>query len=119
MKTLAAKHKSSMQAMHAKYAQGAQKESNLKCIKVTVERDGKKPLVATFGGFSLERKHVWEINDQLPAPTSNLGTHTEILQRLLADQCEICGSTDMVEVHHVRKLAEVKGPKNERTDWKK
>ena len=47
------------------------------------------------------------------------GGHTEILQRLLADQCEICGSTEDVEVHHIRKLAEVKGPKNERTEWKK
>jgi len=118
MKTLAAKHKSSMKAMYAKYAKGSNGKQP-KCIKVMVERDGKKPLVAMFGGFSLERKHVWEINDQLPAPMSSLGAHTEILQRLLADKCEICGSTDKVEVHHVRKLAEVKGPINERTDWKK
>jgi hypothetical protein len=118
MKTLAAKHKSSMKAMYAKYVKGSNGKQP-KYIKVTVERDGKKPLVATFGGFSLERKHVWEINDQLPAPMASLGTHTEILQRLLADKCEICGSTDKVEVHHVRKLAEVKGPKNERTDWKR
>ncbi len=118
MKTLAAKHKCSMRAMYEKYAKSSNGKQP-KCIKVTVERDGKKPLVAMFGGFSLERKHVWEINDQLPAPMTSLGTHTEILQRLLADQCEICGSTDKIEVHHVRKLAEVKGPKNERTDWKK
>jgi hypothetical protein len=118
MKTLAAKHKCSMRAMYAKYAKSSNGKQP-KCIKVTVERDGKEPLVATFGGFSLERKHVWEIDDQLPAPMTSLGAHTEILQRLQADHCEICGSTDRVEVHHVRKLAEVKGPKNERTDWKK
>ncbi len=118
MKTLAAKHQSSMRAMYEKYVKSSNGKQ-LKCIKVTVERDGKEPLVATFGGFSLERKHVWEINDQLPAPMASLGAHTEILQRLLADQCEICGSTDKIEVHHVRKLVEVKGPKNERTDWKR
>ena len=38
-------------------------------------------------------------------------------QRLLADECEICGSTDEVQVHHVRKLATSRsGPKGE-TDW--
>ena len=118
MKTLAAKHKCSMRAMYTKYVSGPNGKQP-KCIKVKVERDGKEPLVAVFGGFSLERKHVWEINDQLPAPMTSLGTHTEILQRLLAEQCEICGSTDRIEVHHVRKLAEVAEPINERTDWKK
>jgi group II intron reverse transcriptase/maturase len=118
MKTLAAKHKSSMEAMYAKYTKGSNGKQP-KHIKVIVERDGKEPLVATFGGFSLERKRVWEINDQLPVPMASLGAHTEILQRLLADKCEICGSTDKIEVHHVRKLAEVKGPKNKRTDWRK
>ena len=121
MKTLAGKHKTSKQKMYAKYATKVQTEKgkSLKCIQVTVERDGKKPLIARFGGFSSGRKRNWEINDQLPAPFAHLETHTEILQRLLADRCEVCGSIDMIEVHHVKKLADVAGPKNERTAWKK
>ena len=119
MKTLAAKHKTSMRALYAKYATRVQTDKGkfLKCVQVTVERDEKKPLVARFGGFSLERKHVWEIDDQTPKPMS--GSHTEILQRLLADCCEICGSTDEIEVHHIKKLSDIKGVKNESTDWKK
>src|SRR5947209_13706336 len=32
---------------------------------------------------------------------------TELLQRVLADACEACGSTVNVEVHQVRKLADL------------
>jgi hypothetical protein len=32
----------------------------------------------------------------------------ELLQRVMADECELCGSKDQVEVHHVRKLADLK-----------
>src|SRR4051794_29923734 len=35
-------------------------------------------------------------------------SRTDLIQRLLADECEICGSTDRVQVHHVRKLADLK-----------
>jgi hypothetical protein len=30
-----------------------------------------------------------------------------LLQRLLANACEACGSTENVEVHHIRKLADL------------
>lgn len=33
--------------------------------------------------------------------------HKEILTRLLADTCELCGNKDSVEVHHIRTLAEL------------
>jgi len=33
---------------------------------------------------------------------------TELVKRLLAERCEICGSTEDIEVHHVRKLADLK-----------
>jgi hypothetical protein len=119
MKTLAAKHNTSVKAMRQKYGTKVTTDEgkNLSCIEVKVKRDGKKPLVARFGGFSIERKKVWEIDDQMPKPFHS--GRTELLQRLLADQCEICGSTEMVEVHHIRKLADVKGTKNEGVDWKK
>ncbi|MCX6064978.1 MAG: reverse transcriptase domain-containing protein [Chloroflexi bacterium] len=122
VKTLAGKHKTSARAIYAKHATKVptEKGKSLKCIQVTVERDDKKPLIARFGGFSLERKQTSKINDQMTPETMNgFKTHTEILQRLLADKCEICGSSDMVEVHHVKSLKDVTGSKNERTDWKR
>lgn len=121
MKTLAAKHKSSSRKMYTAYATRVKTDEGktLKCIQVIIERDGKKPLIAKFGGFSLQRRTNWEMMDQLPLPMNSLRSHTEILQRLLRDQCEVCGSKEKVEVHHIRKLEDVKGPKNARTDWKR
>lgn len=119
LKTLAAKHKTSVNAMYVKYGTKVVTDEGktLKCIQVTIPREGKKALIARFGGFSLMRKPFERIEDQTPK-TMRSG-HTEILQRLLADKCEICGSTEDVEVHHIKKLAEVEGDKNERTEWKK
>ena len=121
VKTLAAKHKCSAMAILAKYKTSVKTEKGktLKCIQVTVNREGKKPLVATFGGFSLERKQFTTVYDRLPIPYNAKGTHTEIIQRLLADKCEICGKVGDVEVHHVKALKNVTGPKNARTDWKR
>ncbi len=46
------------------------------------------------------------IND---APTRPIWSgRSEIVERLLAQQCELCGATDNVEVHHIRKLADLK-----------
>jgi hypothetical protein len=33
---------------------------------------------------------------------------TDLIQRLQANTCELCGSQDNIEVHHVRKLADLK-----------
>ncbi|HEY6409123.1 MAG TPA: hypothetical protein VIY29_16810, partial [Ktedonobacteraceae bacterium] len=32
------------------------------------------------------------------------------LQRVFADTCELCGSSERVEVHHIRKLADLEKP---------
>jgi hypothetical protein len=33
---------------------------------------------------------------------------SELITRLMADTCEMCGATGQCEVHHVRKLADLK-----------
>ena len=44
----------------------------------------------------------------------------ELLDRLRADTCELCGSRDKVQVHHIRKLSDlkVKG-RREKPTWLK
>ncbi|MGF1523192.1 MAG: hypothetical protein ACFBSF_12825 [Leptolyngbyaceae cyanobacterium] len=32
---------------------------------------------------------------------------SEVTQRLLAQVCELCGATEKIEVHHIRKLADL------------
>src|SRR6185295_3170359 len=33
---------------------------------------------------------------------------TELVQRLLADKCELCGGRDRIQVHHIRALKDLK-----------
>ena len=48
--------------------------------------------------------------DQKATPHKGLQGRTELTRRLLANQCEWCGSTaGQMEVHHVRKLGTLKG----------
>jgi hypothetical protein len=83
----------------------------IKCIQVVVRRDdqGKPPLVATFGGFPLQRDLHAVLVDEKAAGRLQTG-RSELLQRLLADKCEVCGSKGKVEVHHVRKLKDLRRP---------
>ena len=118
LKTLAYKHKSTVKKMSDKYkSETVDKRTGktLKCLKVVVEREGKKPLTAQWGGISLTHQKHAVIND---TPYKVYGGRTELIKRLLADKCELCGSTEDIEVHHIRKLADlnVKGRK-EKPVW--
>ena len=70
------------------------------------QKEGKRPLVAQFGGFSIRRRKDAILVDQRPPGAYTKGT--ELLKRLQADACELCGSTFQVEVHHLHKLADLK-----------
>lgn len=100
--TLAGKHKTSIRKMAWKYQSTIQTPHGpRKCIQVRIEREGKKPLIATFGGIPLRRQENAVLEDQpfhRSYPQKN-----EIVKRLLADCCELCGSREDIQVHHVRK----------------
>src|SRR5258706_14398793 len=89
-KTLADKHKSTAKQMRDKYRSTVETPYGpMKCLKATVEREnGKKPLVAYFGGIPLRRQKEAVMYDQ--APRLFDGTRSEIVKRLLADACEMC-----------------------------
>lgn len=119
LKTLAAKHKSSVRRMKHKYqALTPTPYGTMSCLQVVVEREGKRPLVAQFGGLPLRyRKDFAALPDQ---PTLIYHQRTELLQRLLADECELCGTTTHVEVHHIRKLANLqRSGRKEKPEWVK
>ena len=60
-----------------------------------------------------------EAKDELPLTAYLLHSGTELIRRIEAEQCEYCGNLDKpVEVHHVRKLRDLKSkPHLER--WEK
>ena len=108
-KTLAAKHKLSVPKIYRKY-QATLREGK-KCFKVLqtiIEREGKKPLVAQWGGISLH----WDIKAPIKDQRILLGpSRSELEKRLLADRCEYCGITGVtqrIEVHHIRALKDLK-----------
>jgi len=75
-------------------------------------------LTTYFGGISLKWNQWSNINDSRAKPTWN--TRSELELRLLAQVCELCQSSERVEVHHVRKLADLQNKdKAELPEWKK
>lgn len=107
LKTLANKHQTSVKAMIHKYRATTETPyGTRKCLKVIIERDGKKPLVAQYGGIPLRRQKKAVLIDH--APQYVRYERNELVKRLLANQCEWCGSTENCEVHHIRKLADLK-----------
>ncbi len=86
-----------------------------KCLKLTIARPGKRPLIAIFGGLSLQRKHT-AIKDQVVRPY--LRRRSELVERLLNDTCDVCGSKEHVEMHHIRHLADLnKRGRREKPLW--
>jgi len=74
-------------------------------LEVRVERGpDKKPLVAQFGGIPLQWSKWVEISDTIKPIWSQ---RSEIVQRLLAEKCELCEARAKVEAHHIRKLADL------------
>ena len=118
LKTLAGKHRSSVTQMARKYkAKTTTPYGPRTCFEVVVHRNGgKKPLSARFGGIPLHRQHTAILNDHAPYLSTAKGN--ELIHRLLAGGCEICKATADIEVHHIRKLADLNKPgRRARPTW--
>jgi hypothetical protein len=119
LKTLAGKHQTSVMK-EATRLQGTLQtpEGPRTCLKLTLPREGKRPLVATFGGLSLKRVKHPVIKDQVLTPSPRM--RSEIIERLLHDTCDVCGSTESIERHHIHKLADLhKEGRREKPLWMK
>jgi len=108
MKAQWRKYKASFQAANG---------TTYKCLEIQVPREGKKSLVARFGGIPLRRQPMAALIDQ--SPNVARPERNELIKRLLAEKCELCGSREHVEVHHIRKLADLEKGGRERPRWAK
>jgi len=104
--TLAHKLRTSARAVRRRYRHVVDIGSGpTPVLQVTVERsEGQRPLVARWGGISLARNIKAVLDD---APLRVCGPRTELERRLLANRCELCGSTEHIQVHHVRALKDL------------
>jgi hypothetical protein len=87
-------------------------------LQVTVERgEGKRPLVARWGGVSLARRTTRVIlKDDLPAIWRK--RPAELINRLMAGQCELCQARAGVETHRIRRLKDLRaGDRAGQPDW--
>jgi group II intron reverse transcriptase/maturase len=105
LKTLAHKHGSSVAKTAQKYTTTViTPHGPRKCLEARIIREGKKPLIARFGGIPLKSTLRISIRDQYLGGKGF--SRSELEQRLLAETCEVCGSNTKIEVHHIRKLPE-------------
>ena len=115
LKTLAAKHRSRVTPMARKYqAKIDTPHGKRTCFEAIVDRAGRKPLVARFGGIPLKRQKKAVLDDRPPVPAT---TRKELVTRLHAGRCEWCQRHADVEVHQVRKLADLTRPGRPQPAW--
>ncbi|HKS02622.1 MAG TPA: reverse transcriptase domain-containing protein, partial [Arthrobacter sp.] len=116
LKTLGAKHQSTVTKMAARYKAKIETPHGLRtCFEARVPRDGKKDLVARFGGIPLLRNKDRVIADpvqvQVPLPRK------ELIHRLRTRRCELCGQHGTVAVHQIAKLARLGKPGPGQPAW--
>ena len=117
LKTLASRHRSTVTKVADRHkAKVTTPYGPRRCFEAALWRGGnRKPLVARFGGIPLVRQKTAVLTDRQPGP----GTYhrTELVTRLLRGRCEFCGQPGEMEVHHVRKLADLTRPGPARPAW--
>jgi group II intron reverse transcriptase/maturase len=118
LKTLANKHRTSVAQIARRYRVWVDTpRGRRRAFRVVVERPGKQPLVAIFGGYSLGRDKNWKPITDTPTRWW-WNSRTEILERMLADKCEYCEKEGPCEVHHIRKIGPLLRKKG-LAGWKK
>ena len=119
MKTLAHKYKTTCTKIYRKYGTTiTNADGCYKVLQVKVKRPGKPPLEAHFGGVSLKWNKWVQVDEHR---TSRIWSkRSEVVERLLADKCELCGQEGPVEMHHIRKLADVQSKHGQAVSgWKR
>ena len=115
LKTLGAKHGSTVTKMARKYKVKIDTPYGLRtCFEARAERAGRKPLVARFGGIPLIRQKKTVLIDRDPVPATG---RKELTTRLLARRCEWCEQHATVEIHQVRALADLARPGRPQPEW--
>ena len=116
LKTLAAKHQSTVSKMANRYkAKTATGDGPRTCFEARRKRRGKPDSVARFGGINLRQDRRAVITD--PAPPRVRVPRKELLARLHKRECELCETGSTVAVHQVAGLRELGKPGDGQPAW--
>ena len=116
LKTLACKHRSTVTKMAARFKAKITTPYGFRtCFEARVERKGRSPLVARFGGIPLKRrKRSVLIDRSSPGPAYPT---KELIKKLRAGRCQLCGQTEGIQVHHIRQLADLDRTGDQPAPW--
>jgi hypothetical protein len=119
LKTLATKLKCRVTEVTKRFKTEIEVDGRMyKCIQVTINREGKPPLVARFGGIPWRRQPMHAQKVLYDHMVFVWNKKTDVLERIMREQCEICGRKENCEVHHVRKLSNLhRAGRSERPWW--
>jgi group II intron reverse transcriptase/maturase len=116
LKTLAAKHKSTVTKMAERHKAKVITASGPRtCYEARIKREGKPDLVARFGGIPLQHDRRAFIRE--PVPVHSAAPHKELIHRLRKRRCELCEQGTTVAVHHIAKLADLGKTGPEQPAW--
>lgn len=109
VKTLSLKYKISVSQIYRKYAEyRTVDEHSYKVLMVRVPR--KKDSKEVYWGaipLKVMKPGPQSLNDRRSG-VFLYSPRTDLIQRLQAEECEICGSQEDCEVHHIHRLADLK-----------
>jgi len=121
-KTLAGKFKTSVSQIYRKY-KGTRVVDRYTYKTLQVEVPSKRGIrVFYWGAIPLNRVKAGTETIQDALPKARTHDRSDLIQRLQANNCELCGSEEQCEVHHIRKLADLKKRwrgRKEKPDWVK
>jgi group II intron reverse transcriptase/maturase len=116
LKTLAAKHQSTVSKMAARHKAKAETGDGPRtCFEARRRRRGKPDLVARFGGIILRQDRRAVITE--PVPVRVRVPRRELLARLRQRECELCETGTTVAVHQVAGIRELGKPKTGQPAW--
>lgn len=116
--TLARKHRSTVSKMAARHKAKVETLHGLRTrFEARAEREGRKPLVAWFGGIPLKRQKNAVLTDR--QHTGPIYPNRQLITRLLKGRCELCERTGNITVHHIRALADLNQPGQPQPEWAK
>lgn len=109
-KTYACKYRSSVRKIIRKFTQD-------KIFKIAYEdKKGKiKYRELYHDGFKRKKITRMQYSDDNPLTVKITAGGSGLMKKIKAHKCEICSSTDKIEVHHVHKLKDLKG----KNDWER
>jgi RNA-directed DNA polymerase len=104
LKTLAAKHRTSVNKVIKRLKRGN---------RLVLQEEGMQRPITVFKLADMKRtKSHYEQVDRIPPVLYLKAPRTELISRLMANECEYCGTKEgYFEVHHVKKLKDLKTDK--------